>query len=71
MNATKKMMELGENMSFNPWHALPDHEPLGAINQMRRTVYPAIVTLRHELNGVKPDAVKPADDYEWLKQIVQ
>jgi hypothetical protein len=70
MRATKNMMELGENMSFNPWHTLPDHEPLGAINLMRRVVYPAIVNLRHGLNRVAP--IEPTtDQYKELKQIVQ
>ncbi|MEE3716034.1 catalase family protein [Tumidithrix elongata RA019] len=30
---------LDEGLSFNPWHALPDHEPLGSINQSRRKIY--------------------------------
>ena len=47
----KELIELGENMSFNPWHALKEHDPLGAINEMRRTIYPAIVKLRRDLNG--------------------
>ena len=28
-----------ENLSFNPWHALPEHRPLGAINHVRKMVY--------------------------------
>lgn len=39
-----------ENLSFNPWHTLPEHRPLGNINRTRRVVYDAISTLRHELN---------------------
>lgn len=40
-----------ENLSFTPWHALPAHEPVGGINRVRRAVYDAISTLRHQLNG--------------------
>ncbi len=40
----------GENLSFTPWHCSPEHRPLGGINRVRRTVYEAISTLRHELN---------------------
>jgi hypothetical protein len=70
MRATIEMMELGENMSFNPWHALVEHEPLGAINQMRRRIYPGIATLRRQLNGVTP--VEPdVAQYDRLKAIVQ
>jgi hypothetical protein len=70
LEATIEMMDLGENMSFNPWHSLLAHEPLGAINQMRRRIYPGISGLRHLLNQVLP--VEPDDrQYERLKAIVQ
>ena len=42
----------GENLSFTPWHSLPDHRPLGGINRVRRDIYLAISKQRHELNGV-------------------
>ncbi len=41
-----------ENLSFTPWHSLPDHRPLGNINRIRRVVYDSISALRHRLNGV-------------------
>lgn len=28
-----------ENLSFNPWHSLPEHRPLGAVNHVRKMVY--------------------------------
>lgn len=40
-----------ENLSFNPWHTLPEHRPLGNINRTRRLVYDAISQLRHQLNA--------------------
>jgi hypothetical protein len=43
-----------ENLSFTPWHSLPEHRPLGAVNRTRRVVYEAISRHRHELNGVAP-----------------
>ena len=51
--ATPERDAFGENLSFTPWHALPDHRPLGGVNRIRRVVYEAIATLRHELNGVE------------------
>lgn len=42
--------EFCENLSFNPWHTLPKHRPLGNINRTRRIVYDMISTLRHTLN---------------------
>ncbi|WP_217474262.1 catalase family protein [Stutzerimonas stutzeri] len=39
-----------DNLSFNPWHALPEHRPIGGINRLRRAVYEAISAYRHERN---------------------
>jgi hypothetical protein len=44
--------EFGEYLSFTPWHALPEHRPLGAVNRVRRVVYEEVSKLRHELGGV-------------------
>lgn len=41
-----------ENLSFTPWHALPEHRPLGAINRLRKVIYENISTIRHEINSV-------------------
>jgi hypothetical protein len=68
--ATTQMAELGENMSFNPWHGLVDHEPLGAINRARRIVYVAIANLRRDANGVRHEAPTTAA-YDELRAIVQ
>jgi hypothetical protein len=40
-----------ENLSFTPWHAIPEHKPLGGINRVRKIVYNTISRVRHELNG--------------------
>lgn len=40
-----------DNLSFNPWHALPAHRPIGGINRLRKVVYEAISTYRAERNG--------------------
>ncbi|MEO8361624.1 MAG: catalase family protein [Vicinamibacteria bacterium] len=41
----------GENLSFNPWHSLAAHRPLGGINRIRRVIYEAITSYRHERNN--------------------
>ena len=43
---------VGENLSFNPWHALPEHRPLGGINRARKVIYHAISSFRHEYNHI-------------------
>jgi hypothetical protein len=39
-----------ENLSYTPWHTLPEHQPVGSINRARRAVYDAISRYRHEAN---------------------
>jgi hypothetical protein len=43
---------LGENLSFTPWHTLPEHRPLGSVNRSRRAMYQTLSALRHQLNLV-------------------
>jgi hypothetical protein len=35
-----------EQMSFNPWHALTEHRPLGNYNRARRAIYTALAAFR-------------------------
>jgi hypothetical protein len=44
--------EIAEGLSFTPWHALPEHRPLGSNNRARLSVYEAISELRHRMNDV-------------------
>ena len=47
-----------ENLSFAPWHALPEHRPVGQLNRLRRHAYPASSGYRHEQNEAEiPDAL--------------
>ncbi len=39
-----------ENLSFSPWHTLPEHRPLGLVNRVRKIAYREISALRHKLN---------------------
>lgn len=48
---TKERDALAESLSFNPWHSLPDHMPLGGINRVRKRAYDAMSRYRHERNG--------------------
>jgi hypothetical protein len=42
----------GDNLSFNPWHCLPEHRPLGGINRARRQIYQTLSAFRHQQNGL-------------------
>lgn len=56
---TPKQQEYCENLSFNPWHALPEHRPLGSLNRARRVIYQAVSKFRHENNKAKRE--EPTD----------
>lgn len=59
---SEEQERFGENLSFTPWHSLPEHRPLGGINRARRVVYEAISEFRHRLNGLQrrePKVMKP------------
>lgn len=43
--------QLCENLSFTPWHAIPEFRPLGGINRARKTIYDTVSRVRHALNG--------------------
>jgi Catalase len=42
-----------ENLSFTPWHALPEHKPLGVTNRLRKVIYDHISRVRHEMNDTQ------------------
>jgi hypothetical protein len=58
-------MEICENLSFTPWHALPEHRPVGGINRIRRVVYEVLARRRHDLNGVPAGEPGP----HWLRDV--
>ena len=45
-------MEFCENLAFNPWNTLAEHEPLGGLNRARKELYSELATFRHDRNGV-------------------
>jgi hypothetical protein len=47
---TAERRNFDESLAFNPWHSLPEHAPLGKVNEVRRLVYLATANLRRRLN---------------------
>jgi hypothetical protein len=62
---TPEQNQACENESYNPWHALPAHKPLGLVSRLRRVVYQAISDLRHEMNA--PPEVQPVPE-DWTAE---
>ncbi len=56
---TDAINSYGENLSFNPWHSLPEHQPLGTINAARKTIYETLSAYRHQANNSR--AREPGD----------
>jgi hypothetical protein len=38
-------------LSYNPWHTIPEHRPLGNQSRARRRLYWAMAVLRQQMNG--------------------
>ena len=51
--SSEEQKQFCENLSFNPWHSLVSHRPLGGINRARRTVMKDISDERLKQNGVE------------------
>jgi hypothetical protein len=40
-------------LSYNPWHSIPEHRPLGNQSRARRRMYSELSRLRQQMNGVE------------------
>jgi catalase len=49
---TPAQNEFGDNLSYNTWHTLPEHKPLGNFNRARRRIYKEMYEFRHEHNKI-------------------
>lgn len=47
---TPEQNAYGIRLSFNPWHSIPEHQPLGGINRVRRVIYNTLSNFRHQHN---------------------
>jgi len=50
---TEEIMNFGDALSFNPWHSLPVHRPLGGLNRARYAIYGGLSDYRTKVNGRK------------------
>jgi hypothetical protein len=52
-------------LSFSPWHCISEHQPLGSIMRVRRSVYAAASEYRHRMNAlprVEPSSIDELPD---------
>jgi hypothetical protein len=45
-------MEFAKRLSYNPWHTIAEHRPLGNQSRARRRMYWELSKLRHDMNAV-------------------
>ena len=49
---TPAQMEFAKKLSYNPWHTIAEHRPLGNQSRARRRMYESLSKLRHTENAV-------------------
>jgi hypothetical protein len=52
---TENGLETAENLAFTPWHALPEHRPIGNMNRARKVIYEMVSEFRRTTNAVGRD----------------
>jgi hypothetical protein len=62
---TRNQSEYGENLAFNTWHALAEHEPVGSIAAARKVVYRASAEARRNFNATPLGEPVEARPGEW------
>lgn len=45
-------MEFAKRLSYNPWHTIAEHRPLGNQSRVRKRMYGELSQLRHSMNAV-------------------
>ena len=50
-------------LSYNPWHCVPEHRPLGNVSRARRRLYEELSSLRQRMDGARH--YEPAGDEEF------
>lgn len=57
-------MEFAKRLSYNPWHTIAEHRPLGNQSRARKRMYFELSQFRHRMNGVphfEPDGSEVFD----------
>ena len=61
-----EQLAFARNLSFNPWHCIAEHRPLGNQNRARKTIYYETSKARQNMNGEKRIEPNPEDFFEDL-----
>ena len=47
-----EQLAFGRVLSYNPWHCIPEHRPLGNVSRARKRMYYELSRLRQTMNSV-------------------
>jgi hypothetical protein len=50
---SREQLDFAKVLSYNPWHCIPEHRPLGNQSRARKRMYSELARLRQEMNGVE------------------
>jgi len=51
--ASPEQLAFARVLSYNPWHCVPEHRPLGNVSRARKRMYWELSSLRQRMNGVR------------------
>jgi hypothetical protein len=60
MFGSPAQLAFADNLSFNPWHALAEHRPLGNQNRARKAIYMELSRVRQQMNAAA--RIEPTGD---------
>jgi hypothetical protein len=60
---TNERKTIGENLSYNIWHCLAEHRPIGIFNRLRKFIYEEMYSFRHKYNNVADKEPEARDDF--------
>jgi hypothetical protein len=58
-----EQLDFARVLSYNPWHSVPEHRPLGNQSRARKRMYFELSRLRQQMNGV--EHYEPTGDEEF------
>ncbi len=61
---TPEQREFGDNLSFNVWHSLPEHRPIGNFNRARKIIYEKMYAFRCQQNKIAQ--IEPQADKDFF-----
>lgn len=59
---SRASLDYGENLTFSPWNCLAAHRPIGGVNRARRVIMREISALRHQMNRIRQQEPKSANE---------